>query len=71
MPTVEGTQEFCRQHKIRPGMRFRAEIRGRERDCVFSRIGATGWMICHEEGEPDMQSCWAVEPEQFLKDWIR
>ena len=65
------TREFCAAHGFHPGMRYRAIVRGRVRNCVFSRIGGTGWMICHEVGEPDMQSSWAVAPETFLKELIR
>ena len=65
----QDTKEFCAAHGLRPGMRYRAVIRGRERSCVFSRISGTGWMICHEEGEPDMQSSWACSPEEFLEDY--
>ena len=64
----ESTASFLSKRGIRPGHRYRSEIRGRVRDCVFSRIGGTGWMICHEVGEPDMQSSWAVKPEQFVDD---
>jgi len=66
---LQTTREFCAARGFRPGMRYQAEIRGRVRTCVFSRIGGTGWMICHEEGEPDMQSSWACSPESFLKDY--
>jgi len=66
---LQTTREFCAAHGFCPGMRYQAEIRGRVRTCVFSRIGGTGWMICHEEGEPDMQSSWACSPESFLKDY--
>lgn len=66
----ESTKAFLSERGIRPGTRFRTEVRGRVRDCVFSRIGATGWMVCHEEGEPDMQSCWLVKPEQFIKELV-
>lgn len=66
---LQTTREFCAARGFYPGMRYRAVIRGRERTCVFSRIGGTGWMICHEEGEPDMQSSWACSPESFLKDY--
>ena len=61
------TTAILRQHGVYPGHRFEAEIRGRVRTCVFSRIGRTGRMICHEEGEPDMQSSWAWKTEDFLK----
>ena len=64
------TQSFCASRGIHPGKRFRAEIRGRIRSCVFSRIGATGYMICHEEGEPDMQSSWTWSPEDYIRKTI-
>ena len=66
----EETRAILSSRGIRPGYRYKADIRGRVRDCVFSRIGGTGYMICHEEGEPDMQSSWAVLPEQFLKELL-
>lgn len=64
----QSTEAFLIKRGIRPGTRFRTEVRGRVRDCVFSRIGGTGYMICHEVGEPDMQSCWGVKPEQFIEE---
>jgi uncharacterized protein (UPF0179 family) len=65
---LQKTKEFCAARGLYGGYRYRAMVRGRVRDCVFSRIGGTGWMICHEVGEPDMQSSWAVSPEEFVKD---
>jgi hypothetical protein len=59
------TEAFLRKVGVHPGYRYETEIRGRVRQCVFSRIGATGWMICHEVGEPDMQSSWAISPREF------
>jgi len=34
----------------------------------FSRIGGTGWAVCHPPGEPDMQSSWAIKPERLLRE---
>lgn len=64
----QSTEAFLSKRGICPGTRYRTEIGGRVRDCVFSRIGGTGWMICHEVGEPDMQSSWGVKPEQFVEE---
>lgn len=65
--SVETTMAFCQSQGLYEEKRFQAEIRGRVRTCVFSRIGGTGRLICHEEGEPDMQSSWAWTPETFLE----
>jgi len=59
----EETREFLRKRGIRPGFVF-------DTNKVFSRIGRTGYMICHPAGEPDMQSSWAMKPEDFVKRYI-
>lgn len=58
------TREFLAARGIHPGHRFKDK---RDGPCVFSRIGATGKMVCHPEGEPDMQSSWVWSPEDFAK----
>ena len=32
----------------------------------FSRIGGTGLAVMHPPGEPDIQSCWAVDPSVIV-----
>ncbi len=61
---LQKTEEFCAARGIRPGYRFEDKTDG---TCVFSRIGATGRMICHLVGDPDMQSSWAWTLEAFAK----
>jgi hypothetical protein len=34
----------------------------------FSRIGGTGLAVCHPYGEPDMQSCFAIDPEKIDRE---
>ena len=60
------TEAFLRKHGIQPGLKF--DDNGTP--SVFSRIGYTGMMICHPEGEPDMQSSWAMRPEAFAKRYL-
>jgi len=55
------------QHGIRPGYRYKDE---REGPSVYSRLGATGKMVCHPEGEPDMQSSWLMKPEDFIERYL-
>jgi len=57
-------EEFCRQRGIAPGYKFEDKKEG---PCVFGRISGTGHLICHPEGEPDMQSSWAWTPEKFAE----
>ena len=64
---VEKTREFCKERGIGPGFRFDDKKDGLS---VFSRIGATGRMICHPVGEPDMQSSWAMKPEDFAERYL-
>jgi hypothetical protein len=33
----------------------------------FSRIGQTGLAVMHPPGEPDMQSCFAVKPDEVSR----
>ena len=35
----------------------------------FSRIGSTGFVIVHAPGEPDMQSCWGIEPDETVVEF--
>lgn len=64
---IRKAEEFCRQHGIYRGYRMMDEEDG---PSVFSRIGGTGRLICHPVGEPDMQSSWAMTPEDFKKRYL-
>ena len=64
---IRKTEQFCREHGIRPGYRMHDKEDG---PSVFSRISGTGHMICHPEGEPDTQSSWAMKPEDFEKHYL-
>ena len=56
------SEDFCRKHGVKEGDIFDHPQDGH---VVFSRIGGTGMMICHPEGEPDTQSSWAMAPADF------
>lgn len=34
----------------------------------FSRIGGTGMAVLHPYGEPDMQSCFAIDPAKIERE---
>lgn len=65
--TIRQAEDFCRRHGIYPGYRM---MDAEDGPSVFSRIGGTGRLICHPEGEPDMQSSWAMTPEDFAKRYL-
>lgn len=63
---VSQAEAFCRLHKIAPGFQFNDHGTPSQ----FSRIGGTGMLICHPVGEPDMQSSWAMRPDDFYKSYL-
>jgi hypothetical protein len=64
---IRKAENFCQKHGIHPGYRMMDK---RDGLCEFSRIGGTGRLICHPVGEPDMQSSWAMTPEDFEKHYL-
>lgn len=62
---VRKAEEFCRKHNIKPGYRMHDMEDGLS---VFSRISGTGHLICHPVGEPDIQSSWAMTPENLQQE---
>lgn len=65
---IRKAEDFCRKRGIFPGYRMMDVDDG---ECEFSRIGGTGRLICHPVGESDMQSSWAMTPEDFAKRYLK
>lgn len=64
---LQAAEQLCRRRGIRPGFRMMDASDG---PSVLSRVSGTGYLICHPEGDPDMQSSWAMTPEEFEKRYL-
>jgi hypothetical protein len=50
-----------------PGKLYKIKNPRRQEFAEFSRIGGTGMAIFHPPGEPDMQSSFAIDPEEWVE----